>query len=257
MNDEYFYFGTIRKIVGAFGSQFNNIHIKHEDENGAKVVDFKVPFSYGPKNAWYEKLKQREREGKQEARTAVKLPKISCEMDALAFASDRAIAPQNVHKRVIKEDGLKDRIYAQLQDIPYDFNFTLSVQVKNIEDGLQIVEQILPYYRPNRVLNIEEIPEIGLCKEVNVDLQGVTTEDTYRGTMNNMQRIITYDFNFIVRGYIMPPLKEQVLVSEVKTLLYDGNNDEYLGNIDTLVDPIDANESDNWMSDVNASFPLD
>ena len=144
-----------------------------------------------------------------------------------------------------------------MQDIPYDFNFTLSVQVKNIEDGLQIVEQILPYYRPNRVLNIEEIPEIGLCKEVNVDLQGVTTEDTYRGTMNNMQRIITYDFNFIVRGYIMPPLKEQVLVTEINALLYDDNNGDYLGNIDTLVDPIDANESDNWMVDVNASFPLE
>lgn len=42
-----FYHGTIRKLVTAFGTLFNNIYIKRND--GTSIKKIKVPIIYSPK----------------------------------------------------------------------------------------------------------------------------------------------------------------------------------------------------------------
>ena len=45
---QYFYHGTVRKVVVAFGSLFNDIYVSRKDESGNEIERFKVPIAYGP-----------------------------------------------------------------------------------------------------------------------------------------------------------------------------------------------------------------
>ena len=47
---QYFYNGTIRRTVIAFGTIFNNIELRDFDENGVEQVREKVPLAYTTSN---------------------------------------------------------------------------------------------------------------------------------------------------------------------------------------------------------------
>ena len=44
----YFYHEILRKTVIAFGTLFNDIHIRHNDNTGKSISDMKVALAYGP-----------------------------------------------------------------------------------------------------------------------------------------------------------------------------------------------------------------
>ena len=44
----YYYHQIIRRTIIAFGTLFNDIHIRHQDSNDAVISDLEVPLAYGP-----------------------------------------------------------------------------------------------------------------------------------------------------------------------------------------------------------------
>ena len=48
MLGNYFYHEIIRKTIIAFGTLFNDVHIRHTDGQGNAANDLKVPLAYGP-----------------------------------------------------------------------------------------------------------------------------------------------------------------------------------------------------------------
>ena len=44
----YYYHEIVRKTIIAFGTLFNDIHIRHQDGAGNDINDLKVPLAYGP-----------------------------------------------------------------------------------------------------------------------------------------------------------------------------------------------------------------
>ena len=53
---QYFYNGTIRRTVIAFGTIFNNIELRDHDEAGNEVIREKVPLAYGPRDKFLARL---------------------------------------------------------------------------------------------------------------------------------------------------------------------------------------------------------
>ena len=49
MLGQQFYHETIRKVVVAFGSMFNDIHLVRKDNDGNISQSMKVPLAYGPR----------------------------------------------------------------------------------------------------------------------------------------------------------------------------------------------------------------
>ena len=45
----YFYHEILRKTIIAFGTLFNDVHIRHDDRSGETLSETKVPLIYGPK----------------------------------------------------------------------------------------------------------------------------------------------------------------------------------------------------------------
>ena len=44
----YYYHEIIRKTIIAFGTLFNEIYIRHQDENNNDISQIKVPLAYSP-----------------------------------------------------------------------------------------------------------------------------------------------------------------------------------------------------------------
>ena len=54
----YFYHEIIRKTVIAFGTLFNDVHIRHQDAAGKDINEMKVPVSYGPRQKFLARIQQ-------------------------------------------------------------------------------------------------------------------------------------------------------------------------------------------------------
>ena len=54
----YYYHEIVRKTIIAFGTLFNDIHIRHQDGAGNDINDLKVPLAYGPSQKFLARLQQ-------------------------------------------------------------------------------------------------------------------------------------------------------------------------------------------------------
>ena len=58
MLGQQFYHETMRKVVVAFGTIFNNINIVRVNNSGAVTQSMKVPLAYGPKQKFLTRLRE-------------------------------------------------------------------------------------------------------------------------------------------------------------------------------------------------------
>ena len=52
MLGQQFYHETVRNVIVAFGTMFNNIQIIRKDNTGEIIQSMKVPLAYGPKQKY-------------------------------------------------------------------------------------------------------------------------------------------------------------------------------------------------------------
>ena len=140
----YFYNETIKRCVSVFGTMFNNIQYKKVKSDGTVLTSPIVPLSYGPKQKFLDRISE-EANLSDRNRSAISLPRMAFELTGFEYDVQRQ---QNKLIRSIKSqyesDGKKGFQYSPA---PYNLNFTLSILTKNMNDALQIVEQILPYFK--------------------------------------------------------------------------------------------------------------
>ena len=74
----------------------------------------------------------------------------------------------------------------------------LSILAKNQDDGLQIVEQILPYFQPEYTLTIKPVSGFDLKQDVPVILTVVAINDEYEGSFEE-RRVLTYTLDFVMK----------------------------------------------------------
>ena len=139
--------------------------------------------------------------------------------------------------------------------VPYNIGFELGILAKSQDDGLGILEQILPYFQPSFNLPIKMIPDMDEIKDCPVVLNSVDYSDTYDGSFLN-RRYLEYRMQFTVKTYLYGPVTNigviKKSIAEIGTLgdtsrrkdtrltytpkaLEDKNAD---GNIDALDDAL-------------------
>ena len=142
MLGQYFYNESLRKTIIAFGSLFNDINITRKDSKGEAEQTMKVPLAYGPKQKFIVRLTQDP--GANQA-VAMTLPRIGFEIQSFDYDPSRKLNRIIKQKKVsnAKSKELK-QMSTQYTPVPYNMQFELFVMAKNSDDGIQIVEQILP-----------------------------------------------------------------------------------------------------------------
>ena len=207
----YSYHEIFRRTVVAFGTLFNNIELRRTNEV------MKVPLAYGPKQKFLARLDQNP--DPTNKRVQITLPRISFEINGIQYDSSRKVSPTQKIKFAKDVDENKNAF----MPVPYNLSFELAIISKNQEDGLQILEQILPFFQPHYNLPVKLVPEIDETKDVPVVLTSVDYEDDYE---NNFQtrRAIIYTLQFTVKTYLYGPVTDAKTIKKVITDYYTDVN---------------------------------
>jgi hypothetical protein len=200
MFDQYFYHEKTRKTVSLFGSLFNNIYVIRTNSDNQVLSQVKVPLSYAPRRKFLERIAAMNDEEELERQIAIKLPRMSFEIVAFSRDDQRMLRSTNTVCGPGTSGSNKMRFYT---GVPYILNFQMNIYSKNQDDALQVVEQILPYFKPQYNITIKPIDGYDSFKEdIPITLQGVTFLDDYEGAVEQRRTIIyTLDFELKTTFY--------------------------------------------------------
>jgi len=245
MFNGHFYHATMRKAVAVFGTLFNNISVIRKDGSGNVMNQVKVPLAYGPKQKFLARLDQNTNS---DASMAIKLPRMAFEITSLELDSTQKLAKRNVILENHATDSNKKKTIKQ--QVAYNINMSLYILAKNQDDGLQVVEQILPYFQPEYTITIRPIDGYQYKQDVPVILTGVNIADDYEGDFQT-RRVLTYQLDFTMKMKFFGPSGDQGIIKQINIdTTADVANLNNLEEIDFTITPSTADEDDNYTVNV-------
>ena len=213
LGNAQFYNRTIRKVVVAFGTLFNDITLQRYTLDGAtKKEVFKVPLSYGSKEKYLTRITSDPNLNKS---VATVVPRISFELTGMSYDTSRKQASTLQNFSANTSTGIK----TQYSPIPYNFDFSMSIYVRNTEDGTQILEQILPFFTPDFNVTVDFVPSMDQKYDMPVLLTSVANEVDYEGDMLST-RLIIWNLEFTAKSYIWPPVKSGKIIRQANTSIF-------------------------------------
>ena len=168
MLGQHFYNEAIKKTVVGFGTLFNNIEIRKTDPQTGEVLEVeKVPIAYGPKQKFLTRIEQN-LDTTSKRRVAIVLPRIYFELSNVSYDGSRKTSPIQKYRSIVDDNGTEVRV--QYVPVPYNLDFELGIIAKNQDDGLQILEQILPFFQPNFNITLNMIPDMKEKRDIQICL---------------------------------------------------------------------------------------
>ncbi len=229
----------------AFGQLFNNIQIKRKDSSGSTIQSIRVPLAYAPKEKFLTRLDQQPDLDNREF--AITLPRMSFEIASIEYDASRKLNRLQKFKKV-KTSAEGKVLDFNYMPVPYNISYTLNVFTATAEGGLQIIEQILPYFQPDYTVTINAIPNLDIKRDVPIVLNSVNYEDSYNGDYTT-RRAVIYTLTFTAKTYLFGPAQTQKVVKTVQSNLYsdtDRNNKAREERIVIVPNPTSADADDDF-----------
>ena len=208
-----YYNRTIRKLVVGFGNLFKDITLVRYNPNLSESERFLVPIAYASKESYVMRL---EEDLSLDKKVQMTLPRMSFEMMGVSYDTSRKLNTNT--KNFASTPG---GTIAQYNPVPYNFDFNLYLYVRNIEDGTQLIEHILPYFTPDYTIKMNMVPEMGIIKEVPIVLNSCQQDITYEGNREKDPRMIIWTLNFTVKGFIFGKTTETSVITHSITSIYN------------------------------------
>ena len=215
----YFYHEIIRKTVISFGTLFNDIYVRHEDGAGNDISEIKVPVAYGPRQKFLARIQQQPELNKA---TQISLPRMSFEMTNISYDSTRKAGITQTFKA---KDG--DKMKKVFMPVPYNIGFELNILTKLQDDGLQILEQILPFFQPGFNLSVDLVKSIGEKRDIPMILQSISQQDDYEGDFAT-RRALIYTLQFTAKTFMFGPIADSTdgLIRKVQLDYYSDTDQQ-------------------------------
>lgn len=211
-----FYHGTIRRYVIMFGNLFNEMQIGRFDDVGNRTQTLQVPISYGPKQRFIERVQA---DPALNRSVSVTLPRIAFALTSMNYSPMRKLNSTLKFRK--SNNDAYNKFSSAYAPVPYDFNFSLYIMVKNSEDGTQIVEKILPFFTPDFTVTMKVLPDLGVNLDIPIELMGISSDDTYEGDFDTSRRVLTWDLEFLVKGYLFGPITKSNYIANADINLFD------------------------------------
>lgn len=197
-NQEPFANDVIRKYIIFFGTLFNDIKLLRDDESGDEYKTLKVPLNYGPKEKFLARL---EGNPDLEREIALQLPRMSFELNNFQYDNSRKLSSTG---RIRSVGQNPNSFQFQYNPVPYNIDISLSIMVKNAEDGTRIIEQILPYFTPEYTGTLNLVEGVGQSIDIPLSLNSVRQNDTYEGDFIQ-RRALIWTLDFTLKGWLFGP----------------------------------------------------
>jgi len=204
-----FYNGSIRRMVVAFGSIFNQMKISRTQSGGTKYIE--VPIAYAPKEKYKVRLAG---DPYLQNPNQIILPRMAFEITGIVY--DPARKRNSLQRNVLRNSD-KSGIKYTFAEVPYNIDFGLYVYTRNMDDGLQIIEQILPYFSPEFTVTMN-FDEVNKKVDVPIYLNSVSSEEDYEGDFQSRRSII-FTLNFTMKSYIFGSVRSYSEIRKVNSNL--------------------------------------
>lgn len=204
----HFYNGTTRRYIALFGSLFNKMSITREDLSGAEIQRMVVPISYGPFQKFLAKIVQDPDLGRKQA---VSLPRMAFEMTSMSYDGTRKTGSRTMISAT-------DNSRSVHTPAPYNIEFSLYVMTKYAEDGTKILEQIIPFFKPEYTYSayiIDGLPAM----DIPLILNSVSIEDLYEADFES-RRTLMWTLTFTMKAWYFGPVRDKKQIKFVDVRNY-------------------------------------
>jgi hypothetical protein len=197
----YFYNQNLRKIVIGFGSLFSNIDVQHTNpDNAYDPFTIRVPITYAPQEKFIRRLLETSsiNDG---TRIENQLPRMSYMMTSIVPDPSRRTNKSTPLKTMSNYPAnCTGNAGLISQQVPVNISFSLFIYTRHLNDTLQIVEQIMPYFNPDHIISLD-MNSAQSDVHVPITMVSNSISERYDGDFGNRRMNIS-SFNFIAKSYI-------------------------------------------------------
>lgn len=186
MIGQHFYYKSIKKVIATFGSLFSDVVVKTSESRDV----IKVPIHYAHKSKWIESLTVNP--DSREMYTDTTLPSLGFEITNFMYNSELMTNPTNIQhiRRNI------DDVEFAFTSVPYTIGIELFVATNTVDEGYQILEQIVPFFTPQLTVTIKDIDIYNLNTNITFDLTAVSQDIQYESVFDDT-KLIMFNFSFV------------------------------------------------------------
>lgn len=209
---------SLRKLVVGFGNIFNDMYVGKYNKDGNLTKKDRVPLTYGPKEKFIRRIKEVSTIS-DVTRSRITLPRMGFEMLGMSYDPTRKANKLRRTSGAVSGGEAKTSFSA----VPYLVNFGLYTFTRNIDENLQLVEQILPYFSPEFIISVNFND---VDKKVNIPIVLTSTgiSEIYEGDFSET-RSITTTFSFIAKTYVYGKIAPAPVVTEAELRLFESDFD--------------------------------
>jgi hypothetical protein len=198
----WFYHGHIRNVTLAMMSIFRDVTVARIQGDGTIHDIVKpVPIDFLTKESPLLRITKIPHDEMEDDfdRFIEFFPRMTLEFTGMDYAPDRGVSRRQVFKKT-PDDALTKEMMAA--PVPYNFNFTLHIGGRSQTDVFQIVEQILPRFRPYISVSIKDYPVDGKIHDIIVNLQGVDIEENRWADLHENTPLTIWSLSFMAQSHL-------------------------------------------------------
>lgn len=185
MIGEFFYNKSVKKVISTFGSLFSDIVIQAGTD---EIIT--VPIHYAHKQKFIEVLANNA--DVRNMYTDVALPIMGFEITSFTYAPERMTNPLNI-QNLKKTNDKVDFIFTS---IPYSIGIELYIATNTVDEGYQILEQIVPFFTPQLNVTISDIDFHNIKTNLTFDLTSFS-QDIQNESSFDEKRVCLFNYSFI------------------------------------------------------------
>lgn len=204
----YFYPKSFYTSIVAFADIFNDMTIRVYDSTTDQIIGIKpVPVTLSPKEKIVQILKSQNGVNDVDPQIDNYLPRISIYMTGFNRNPERSRGKNE--KRLINieydEEERTRTLQTDIQGVAYDLQFEVTIWAKYQIDGMQIIENILPWFDPEIHVSVKE-RNFGIEKKCKVTLDSVSQNHVYEYGEKE-RRILQWNLSFTMESMVWKPME--------------------------------------------------
>lgn len=216
------YFNSTRTNTLALLDSLNNIKhwVKDKDGNDVEKV---VPISFGS----YEKSQYLDDIGGDDLKGAKwnAVPRLVLSFVGMTKAPERTTSKYHkISKKIYHDNGDVEMNFGY-NSVPYNFQYTLTLQARGLNQAFMIVEQILPRFRPSYTIAIKEYPLFDDKTETQLLIED-PSYDILEEFQDTDVNLVNVTFGLDLRGNLYMPLQVAGPIKFVTMMGYLWDNHE-------------------------------
>jgi hypothetical protein len=242
----YFYPQSTYTAVTAFAEVFCDMTVRVYDKNGAIVGIKPVPATLTPREKIVSILKA-SNINDVDPQVDNYLPRISINLSGMEWNPDRMRGKYETRLLNIEyeEDGLSREMQVDMQPVPYNLEFEVVVWAKYMTDGMQIMENILPWFAPEIQISFKE-RNFGIEHKCKTTLNSVTPNFVYEYGEggDKSRRVLQWTLAFTMETIMWKPMeiKPEILCSIIRIANVPCQKLPFAGTKIVTYDPIIPNQ---------------